>query len=104
MDDKHYPRWVRRTAVSKRGLKGSLVVVEAALGRGPRETRRSPKASVVALGTHDGLDPNNRRGSRGTIPAVIQLAKKSAFVSRVVCTFASKPSRLKHQLSSLKPH
>jgi hypothetical protein len=27
MDDKHYPRWVRRTAVSKRGLKGMLVVV-----------------------------------------------------------------------------
>ena len=27
MDDKHHPRWVRRTAVSKRGLKGSLVVV-----------------------------------------------------------------------------
>ena len=27
MDDKHHPRWVRRTAVSKRGLKGALVVV-----------------------------------------------------------------------------
>jgi hypothetical protein len=27
MDDKHYPRWVRRAAVSKRGLKGMLVVV-----------------------------------------------------------------------------
>jgi hypothetical protein len=27
MDDKHYPGWVRRTAVSKRGLKGALVVV-----------------------------------------------------------------------------
>jgi hypothetical protein len=27
MDDKHHPRWVRRTAVSKRGLKGSLNVV-----------------------------------------------------------------------------
>ena len=29
IDDKHYPRWVRRTAVSKRELKGSLVVVVA---------------------------------------------------------------------------
>ena len=28
MDDKHHPWWVRRTAVSKRGLKGALVVVE----------------------------------------------------------------------------
>ena len=28
MYDKHPPRWVQRTAVSKRGLKGSLVVVE----------------------------------------------------------------------------
>ena len=27
MDDKHHPRWVRRTVVSKRGLKGTLVVV-----------------------------------------------------------------------------
>ena len=27
MDDKHHPGRVRRTAVSKRGLKGSLVVV-----------------------------------------------------------------------------
>jgi len=27
MDDKHHPRWVRRTAVSKRRLKGALVVV-----------------------------------------------------------------------------
>ena len=27
MDDKHHPRWVRRTVVSKRGLKGALVVV-----------------------------------------------------------------------------
>jgi len=27
MDDKRHPRWARRTAVSKRGLKGSLVVV-----------------------------------------------------------------------------
>jgi hypothetical protein len=27
MDDKHHPRWVRRTAFSKRGLKGALVVV-----------------------------------------------------------------------------
>ena len=26
MDDKHHLRWVRRTAVSKRGLKGALVV------------------------------------------------------------------------------
>ena len=31
MDDKHHPRWVRRTAVSKRGLKGSLVVVVATI-------------------------------------------------------------------------
>ena len=29
MDDKHHPRWVRRTAASKRGLKETLVVVEA---------------------------------------------------------------------------
>ena len=29
MDDKHHSRWVRRTAVSKRGLKEALVVVEA---------------------------------------------------------------------------
>ena len=27
MDDKHHPWWVRRTVVSKRGLKGALVVV-----------------------------------------------------------------------------
>ena len=27
MDDKHHPRSVRRTVVSKRGLKGALVVV-----------------------------------------------------------------------------
>ena len=27
MDDKLHPRWVRRTVVSKRGLKGALVVV-----------------------------------------------------------------------------
>jgi hypothetical protein len=27
MDDKHHPRWVRRAAISKRGLKGALVVV-----------------------------------------------------------------------------
>ena len=31
MDDKHHPRWVRRTAVSKRGLKGALVVVVATI-------------------------------------------------------------------------
>ena len=31
MDDKHHPRWVRRTAVSKRGLKGALVVVVEAV-------------------------------------------------------------------------
>ena len=27
MYDKHHPQWVRRTVVSKRGLKGALVVV-----------------------------------------------------------------------------
>jgi len=27
MNDKHHPQCVRRTAVSKRGLKGALVVV-----------------------------------------------------------------------------
>ena len=27
MNDKHHPRWVRRTVVSKRGLKEALVVV-----------------------------------------------------------------------------
>ena len=27
IDDKNHPRWDRRTAVSKRGLKGALVVV-----------------------------------------------------------------------------
>ena len=28
MDDKHRPRWVGRTVVSKRGLKGALVVFD----------------------------------------------------------------------------
>jgi hypothetical protein len=28
MNHKHHPRWVRRTAVSKRWLKGFLVVVD----------------------------------------------------------------------------
>ena len=28
MDDKHHPRWVRRTVVQKGGLKGALVVVD----------------------------------------------------------------------------
>jgi hypothetical protein len=31
MYDKHHPRWVRRTVVSKRGLKGALVVVDGIL-------------------------------------------------------------------------
>ena len=66
-----------------------VVVIQAALGRGPRETRRSPKAPVAARGTPDGLDPKNRRGSRETIPALTQLEQKSACVFRVVCTFAS---------------
>ena len=57
--------------------------------RGPRETRRSPKAPLAGRGTHDCLDPNNRRGSRGTIPALTQLERESACVFRVVYTFAS---------------
>ena len=90
MDDKHHPRWVRRTAVSKRGLKGALVVVvEGPLGRGPREFRRPKKAPVATLGNSDGLDADDCRSSRRTIPAVFQLARESACVSREFCTFAS---------------
>ena len=44
MGDKRHPRWVRRTAVSKRGLKGALVVVEAnAVGVCFSLTRRQAK-------------------------------------------------------------
>ncbi len=34
-------------------------------------------------------DADHCRSSSGTIPAVFQLARESACVSRVVCTFAS---------------
>jgi len=47
MDDKHHPRWVRRTVVSKRGLKGALVgvvkVVEVVT------TAILPNENIVAL-------------------------------------------------------
>ena len=90
MDDKHHPRLVRRTLVSKRGLKGALVVVdEGSLGQGPMEIREPYKVPVATRGPHAGLNPLCGRRSRGAIPAVVQLARQSVCVSRVFCTFAS---------------
>ena len=48
MDDKHHPRWVRRTAVSKRGLKGALVVVVEVVVVATSTVL--PKENIIALG------------------------------------------------------
>ena len=47
MDDKHHPRWVRRTAVSKRGLKGALVVVVEVVVVATSTVL--PKENIIAL-------------------------------------------------------
>ena len=48
MDDKHHPRWVRRTAVSKRELKGALVVVVEVVVVATSTVL--PKENIIALG------------------------------------------------------
>ena len=56
MDGKYHPRWVRRTAVSKRGLKGALVVVDVIQKHIEKRLRQleallmAPTVTVVAVG------------------------------------------------------
>ena len=47
MNDKHHPRWDRRTAVSKRGLKGALVVADDVVV--VATTTVLPNENIVAL-------------------------------------------------------
>ena len=62
MDDKHHPGEFDEQRFQKGGLKGALVVVvEGALGRGPRETRRSRKEALATLTHGHGVDPLCRR-------------------------------------------